>query len=538
MFHMTTTRSDWADLSRPGVIPDSLAGYVDYYSKNEPKADAVVFGSERITYRQLKKDIDHCARAMLACGLDKGDRVAMLCTPRPEFWTVFLAATHIGLTWVGLNPAYRRDELRHIVADCQPKMLFSIAQFEGRAYGDDLIALMNEFPSVEKLIAIDEDIQGAVSLGDFLLQAADTPDSRYRSAILFANAQDAALLVYTSGTTGKPKGALLSNHGLTRGATMQATHFGIENQQVVVNFPINHVACVADTCATTLVKGGKIVFQERFDPVATLQAMQDEKCSLIAGVPTMLQMMLDQPGFDQYDLSSVECVVWGGAAMPRDGIARLRNTCPRLLSVYGLTESSANIVFSQEGDSLEALAESIGKPDASIECRIVDDAGNLCTQGSTGELQFRADFFFLGYWNQPQASRDAFSEDGWLKTGDIGFLRDDGNLELVGRKSEMFKSGGENVYPREIEVILESLPEVAMAAVIGVPDDVFQEVGHAFVMLEPGQQITADELRDLCKNKLANYKVPKIFEVRLSLPVLPVGKIDKQTLKQEALTTS
>ncbi|MBW2690941.1 MAG: acyl--CoA ligase, partial [Deltaproteobacteria bacterium] len=403
----------------------------DYYSQHKPEADAVVFDSERITYRQLKKDIDRCARAMLASGLEKGDRVAMLCTSRPEFWTVFLAATHIGLTWVGLNPGYRRDELRHIVADCQPRMIFSIARFEGRAYSDDLLALVKEFPSVERLVAIDEGIPGAVSLNDFLRRAAETPDSRYRSAILSANAQDAALLVYTSGTTGKPKGALLSNHGLTRGATMQTTHFGIENQQVVVNFPINHVACVADTCATTLVTGGKIVFQERFDPTATLQAIQDEKCSLMAGVPTMLQVMLDLPEFDRYDLSSVECVVWGGAAMPKDGVARLRNTCSRLISVYGLTESSANIVFNNEGDSLNALAESIGKPDTSVECRIVDDVGNLCSQGSTGELQFRADFFFLGYWNQPEASKDAFSEDGWLKTGDIGFLRDDGNLELV-----------------------------------------------------------------------------------------------------------
>ena len=532
---MNEASSNQVDSSGPVAPPGSLAEYVGYYSQLKPEAEAVVFGSHRITYSQLRKDVDRYAQALLACGFKKGDRVAMLCTPRPEFWTVFLAATHIGLTWVGLNPGYRRDELRHIVSDCQPKMIFSLAQIEGREYSDDLSALMAEFPSVEELVAIDGAISGAAPLGDFLSRSEDITDSYYRSASLSVNIQDAALLVYTSGTTGKPKGALISNLGLTRGATMQATHFTVKNPQVVVNFPINHVACVADTCATTLVKGGKIVFQERFEPGTTLQAIQNEKCTLMAGVPTMLQMMLDQPGFNQYDLSSVECIVWGGAAMPKDGIARLRKICPRLLSVYGLTESSANIVFNNEGDSLDALAESIGKPDTSVECRIVDDAGNLCTQGSTGELQFRADFFFLGYWNQPEASNDAFSEDGWLKTGDIGFLRDDGNLELVGRKSEMFKSGGENVYPREIEIILESLPEVAMAAVIGMPDDVFQEVGHAFVILEPGQQITADELRTLCKKRLANYKVPKKFEVRPSLPVLPVGKIDKQTLKQEAL---
>jgi len=517
------------------MVLDSLADYVSFYAGLKPSAVAVVFGSRRISYLQLKKDIDDCARALLASGVKKGDRVAILCTPRPEFWTIFLAATHIGATWLGLNPGYKRDEFRYIVSDSQPKIIFSIAEWKDRQYSDDILILANEYPCIKTLVTIEGEIPGTLPLSEFLARATDIPDAQYRDAAGLTAPDNATLIVYTSGTTGKPKGALLSNHGLTMGATMQTTHFGIESPKVVVNFPINHVACVADTCATTLIKGGTIIFQERFDPAATLQAVQDEKCTLLAGVPTMLQMMLDRPEFDSYDLTSVECILWGGAAMPKDGIARLQRICPHLMPVYGLTESSANIVFGEAGASLDEMAETIGKPDVTVECRIVDVLGKPCAVGVEGELEFKASFLFLGYWQRPEATREAFTEDGWLRTGDIGFWREDGNMELVGRKSEMFKSGGYNVYPREIEIVLESLPQVAMAAVIGIPDEMFQEIGHAFILLEPGQEISTDELRILCREKLANYKVPKCFEVRDKLPVLPVGKIDKQTLRQSVL---
>ena len=224
---------------------------------------------------------------------------------------MFLAATQIGATWLGLNPGYKRDELRYIVSDCQPKMIFSISHWEGRDYAEDILALKEEFPCIEKLVAIEGAIPDAVPLLDFNDRAGEVSADQYRAAVQATGLQDPILLVYTSGTSGQPKGALLSNFGLTRGAVMQTRHFGVEDPQLVANFPINHVACVADTCATTVVKGGKIIFQQRFDPVAMLQTVQDEKCTLMGGVPTMLQMLLDQPGFESYDLSSLECVLWG-----------------------------------------------------------------------------------------------------------------------------------------------------------------------------------------------------------------------------------
>jgi acyl-CoA synthetase (AMP-forming)/AMP-acid ligase II len=302
-----------------------------------------------------------------------------------------------------------------------------------------------------------------------------------------------------------------------------------------VSFPINHVACVADTCATTLMMGGKIVFQERFDPEASLRAVQDERCTMLGGVPTMLQMQLDHPRFGQFDLSSLELVAWGGAAMPLDGITRLQRVCGRLLSLYGLTETSANIVFGDEQDGLERLAQSIGRPDRRVLCRVVDDLGQVCEPGIQGELQFKSDFFFLGYWNRELETREAFTDDGWLKTGDLGSMQADGLLVLAGRRSEMYKSGGYSIHPREIEMVLEDLPEVALAAVVGVPDALFQEVGHAFVVAEAGAAVSEAVLRETCRARLANYKVPKHFTVCAALPMLPVGKVDRSTLRKATI---
>lgn len=221
--------------------------------------------------------------------------------------------------------------------------------------------------------------------------------------------------------------------------------------------------------------------------------------------------------------------------MPVEYVDQLKALAPRLMTLYGLTETSANIVFGDSRDGLASLADSLGRPDASVACRVVDEAGSPCSPGEAGELQFRADFFFIGYWQHPQASRDAWTADGWFRSGDIGTVDIDGRLRLKGRRSEMFKSGGYNVYPRELESILEAIPGVASAAVVGVPDPLYQEVGWAWVVPEAGWHLSVSGLRDVCREQLANYKVPKHFRIVSELPLLPVGKIDKVRLQQLAV---
>jgi acyl-CoA synthetase (AMP-forming)/AMP-acid ligase II len=295
------------------------------------------------------------------------------------------------------------------------------------------------------------------------------------------------------------------------------------------------VACVADTCSTTLVKGGTIVFQERFDPEATIAAVAAERANVWGGIPTMLQLEMGLPNFEGYDLSSVEMVLWAGAALPRETIIRLQRMGPRLMTAYGMTETSAHVTYSDDDADLDALAETVGRPDPRVACRIVDQDGNECAPGVDGELQFHGDYLMLGYYERPEATAESFTGDGWFHTGDVGHWREDGNIVLVGRMSEMFKSGGYNVYPREVELALEEHEGVAMAAVISVPDKIYQEVGHAYVLREPGADVSADELSAHCRERLANYKVPKKISVQDTLPMLPVGKIDKKALKAEVL---
>ncbi len=514
--------------------PVCLADYVDSFAVQAPAREAVVFEQERLSYRDVNRRVDQFAYALLSMGIRKGDRVAMLSTPRPEFWIALLGTTAIGAIWVGLNPKLRLNELRYIVTDSGPRVIFSIREFEGRSYVADVSTLQREVAGIDAVVWIAGSIASGPTWQSFLEHGNGTSAAQVATARKAVSSRDPALIVYTSGTTGPPKGAVLSHFGLTYGANLQTAHIAVAHPRLVVNFPISHVACIADTCATTLVMGGTIVFQERFVPTEHLAATARERCTILAGVPTMLQMWLALPDFSRLDLSSLELIVWGGAMLPVEAIKQLRQRGVRLMNVYGMTETSCNVTYTDAEADLDVLANSIGKPDRRCEFRILAQSGSECRAGEVGELQFRGEYLMLGYWNRAEATRDVVLPDGWMRTGDLGFARPDGNVTLVGRLSERYKSGGYNVHPREIELVLEALPSVAMAAVIGVPDPLYQQVGHAYVLPAAGQSISEAELRAHCQKMLANYKVPKRFIVRTELPMLPVGKIDKVRLKETA----
>jgi len=510
------------------VQTEFLDDLLRQHARHFPGGEAVICGSRRVTYAELDRLVDALAIRLLEGNVARGDRVAVLCHPCLEFWSSFLAASRIGAIWVGINPKYRAEEIRHLLTDASPKLV--LAEERDSDIGDSLPGLVCQLAAQPRYRLLEE----VAVLGSEGLSAAENPGLKAR--ISERSADDAAALVYTSGSSGKPKGALLSHKGLTRGARMQIRHLAVERQSLVVSFPINHVACLADTCATTLISAGKIVFHRRFDPKAILRATADERCNMLGGVPAMLQMMLDDPAFHEADLSAVELIAWGGAPMSSEYIARLQELGKRLMTLYGLTETSANIVFGDESGGIAALADSIGIEDESVRCRIVKEDGVVCEDGESGELQFYGDFFFSGYWGREGDSRAAWTEDGWFRSGDIGYRRADGRLALVGRRSDMFKSGGYNVYPREVELALESLPGVAAAAVVGVPDPLFQEVGLAWIVPEPGSEPDAGSLKAACADHLANYKVPKYFRFIAEMPLLPVGKIDKGALRARAMS--
>lgn len=507
-----------------------ISDYVAHYAHAEPDAEALVSDTERIDYREFSERVDSFARALLAAGVVKGDRIAMLAPPSPEFAIVFFAATSIGAIWVGLNPKYTYGELQYVVADARPVLAITRERIEERNYLDDLKSLMAEQKCIHETILLDESAAPGgyafTQLEAFIARGRETPAETLAQSRNKVETGDPALIVYTSGTTGTPKGALIPHRGLVKCARIQRCFWDASPLRIQNFLPINHIGCVGDITAYAVVSGGAIVFMEKFDARESLAMIAREKITLWGGIPTTLQMSLDLPDFSSFDMSDVQIIAWSGAAAPKPLIERLLKITPRLSNAYGMTETVGSITFVPPCDDVELLSETVGRPVPDYEVKIDND-----TDGEAGEILVRGDFIMSGYWNNPEATAETIGREGWLHTGDIGRMRPDGYVELVGRKKEMFKSGGYNVYPREIEAVLESHPDISMAAVIGAPDALYGEVGHAYLISGKSPEPSETELRDYCREKLANYKIPKKFFVRAELPLLPVGKIDKQALK-------
>ncbi len=513
---------------------DRISDYPAYWAARYPDREAMVLGDTRWRYADLARNADLYAKALWAHGVRHGDRVAVLATPRPESLCLFLACARIGAMFTGLNLRFQYDELRYVIEDSRPRLLIYLPAFRGRDYRGDVRRLLDEGLGIEEAVSLGNGYSGlSRSFAQFLEGASAVPAATYETAIAAVKRLDPCLLVYTSGSTGRPKGAMLPHYGLSHCSRNQLDHWRAEPLRVLNNMPISNVFCIGDLFCFCMVGGGTTIFMERFDAKGVLTVIEREKVTLWGQVATMQQLVLSQPEADTADLSSLQMIFWAGARAPRELIQRLAKITPYLGSNYGLTESVAGVTFTPKGASLEVLADTVGKADPHYEIRIARPDGTSAADGEAGEIQIRGSCMMVGYWKRPEASAAAIDKDGWLHSGDIGLRRADGNFQLIGRMSDMFKSGGFNVYPREIEMMLETHPAVAMAAVIGVPDTLYGEVGHAYLLLRNGAEPGEEDLANWCKERLANFKVPKRFHLRQKLPMLPVGKIDKVALRKE-----
>ena len=511
-----------------------IDAYLDYWGDLRPDAEFLIDGGptfvgRRLTWAEARLEVDRVAAALVAAGMERGDRVAYLADSRLDYFIHFLAATSVGLIWQGLNPGYTRDELAYVVGDATPRVVFD-GTTGGGGGGDDLRSLAAEIDGVERSVSV-----GGADWTAFL-DAGQSVDAAAlagrRSAV---DPLDPAFIVYTSGSTGSPKGALLTHRGVCYCGVTGSTARGAGEGKIICNLPINHVGSVSDICCRKMVGGGPIVFQERFDAGAMLALIQAEQVRVWGGVPTIFHLCVEHPDFGTTDLSCVEQIAWGGAAMPAPVLEKLLDAtgAVRCTTGYGMTETTGGVMCTRRDADLDVLTTTVGAPIDGHEYRIVAADGRESAVGESGEILVRGDWTMAGYWNRPDATADTIDADGWLHTGDLAVMRPDGNVTIVGRLSEMFKSGGYNVYPREIELCLEDHPAVQMAAVVAVADQVFDEVGHAFVVTS--DETGVEDLRAHCIGRLARYKVPKAFHLLEELPMLAVGKIDKKALRAEAL---
>lgn len=501
----------------------------DRITAKSPAAISAVDGDRRFSYAQMGEVRDQYAKALLALGIRRGDRVAMATPPCLDFWILLHAATSIGAIWVGVNPRYQARDFEMLISDARPSILVAVSPFEGRDYVAELAPLLAEGAPV---VAIGQATSGALPVEAFLARGRAVSDEDLARARSLVDPEDPAVIVYTSGTTGRPKGAMLSHRAIALSAQVNAEWMTPHDLEAsICAAPVNHVGAINNICMNVMAGGGKIIFYPRVDVAALGELSRREKPTYLVSSPTGFAMMLAGGDQAQRRLSKNRLTVFGGAATALSVLEQIAPYRSRLSSVYGQTETCGIITRTLDTDTLEAHAVTIGKVLPGAELRIADGSGKALPDGQTGEIQIRGPYVMSGYFANPAATAEAFTEDGFLRTGDLGLVREDGNVVFIGRLKEMFKSGGYNIYPVEIEQAICEHPHVALAAVVAREDPKYQEVGHAFVQPKPGADVTGEEIRQFLKARIANYKVPKIIEIEMLLPTLPNGKLDKMTLK-------
>lgn len=523
-------------------IPDlaRINDYVAWHAQRAPDQPAAWCRGSMVSWVDLQRRVDAMARAFIGLGLEPGDRVAVLSTPRVEFLVAWLAAMRVGLIYVGLNPRYTYRELAHVVGDAGPAVILSLAQFENVEFEPAVARLRREFGFIRAGYRLDDGpaLGELAPVAELLARGEAVGDGHLARRIAAVGGRDAAVIVYTSGSTGRPKGAVIPHDSLVYGPRQASMAIDIDRPRTICSLPINHIGCLADLCSGVIVAGGMIAFLERFDPARFLELVEELRLTSIQHTPTVLQLLTEHPDFTTRDLSSLRLAAWGGAALPIATLRRFRGMGLKLMLAYGQTECISNICSADESYSDEQLTTTIGRPDPNQVVKLVDERLQEVPDGEPGEILAKHPAQMLGYFRNPAATAAAFTTDGFLRTGDIAVRQPDGTLRIVGRRSEMFKSGGYNVYPREIELCLEEHPAIAMAAVVGVPDPLYSEIGVAYLVPKSGADGPTEEgLREWCRARLANYKVPKRFVVRDELPLLPIGKVDKLALKRGALTS-
>lgn len=493
-----------------------------------PDRAAASEAERALNYAQLQAEVDRYARALLAAGVRRGDRVAMLAAPSVDFWIVFHAAAGIGAIWLGINPRYQRRDFEHVIADAEPALLVVMSPFEDRDYCAELADVAPGVP----MVCHGQPTAGARALADFLDQGESVSPGALEAARAAVDPEDAALIVYTSGTTGRPKGAMLSHRAIVASALANLDWMGAENlASSICAAPVNHVGAINNLCMPVLAAGGRLIFHPRVDLTALGEISRRERPCYLVSSPTGFAMMLQRPRSASDRLAYTRLIVFGGAVTPEPILAQIARPGLALANVYGQTETCGIITRTLPDATLSVMSETIGQVLPGAELRVADADGQPTLDGTPGEIQVRGPYVMSGYFRNPKATAEAFTVDGFLKTGDLGVRRPDGNVVFAGRLKEMFKSGGYNVYPVEVEQAICEHPAAQLAAVVAAPHPTFQEVGHAFVEAAPGQSLDGEDLRAFLRERIANYKIPKTFTIAAELPKLPNGKLDKLALK-------
>jgi fatty-acyl-CoA synthase len=508
----------------------------------------------RLTYRELQAQVNQCARALLHLGITKGQRVGIWSPNRAEWCITQFATAKIGAILVNINPSYRLHELEYVLNQSGCSAIVIAAAFKTSNYTEMLNSLAPELahceigklqaeklPELRTVIRMGEDrVPGMLPWPELMALGDRVSEEELQRVQREQEFDDPINIQYTSGTTGFPKGATLSHHNILNNGYFVARlqNFSHEDK-LCIPVPLYHCFGMVMGNLGCITHGAAMVYPaEGFDPQATLDAVQEERCTSLYGVPTMFIAELAHPDFAQYDFSSLRTGVMAGSPCPIEVMKRVNTEMhmPEVEICYGMTETSPVSTQTRVDSPLDKRVSTVGLVGPHLEIKIVDPAtGKVVPVGQPGELCTRGYSVMLGYWNNPEATANAIDQARWMHTGDLATMDEEGYLNIVGRIKDMIIRGGENVYPREIEEFLYTHPKISDVQVIGVPDPKYGEEIMAWVQLKTGTSATTEEIREFCQGKIAHYKIPRYVKFVESFPMTVTGKIQKFVMRQQSI---
>lgn len=509
-------------------IEATLPAFFDRIAAQYGDAVAIEDAGREISYAALRHEIRRCARALIASGVAEGDRVLLWAPNRAEWLIAAFAMAHIGAVLVPTNTRFKGGELEELAERTEARLIFSIGHFVGQDYPAQLLPQTRA--RAREIVVIGAHGGGDTRWEDFLARAEEVPEAALEARIARITPETICDIIFTSGTTGRSKGVLYAQGQFLRSVAVWADRVGLRRGDRVLGIPpFFHSFGYRAAALGSLIAGARLLPHASFDAEEVAGRIARDRISVLPGPPTIFTSLMGLPG--ARDFASLRLGITGASTIPAALIARMQGELglSGVCNGYGLSEAGGFGAITRAEDPIEITAQTSGQVMDGMELSIRAD-GKPLPQGSHGEICLRGYGVMQGYMGDPAATAEAIDPEGWLHTGDLGWLDPQGNLRIEDRVKDMFISGGFNCYPAEIERLLTDHPAIEVAAVIGIPDARMGEVGKAFVILRDGAQAGAEEIRDWARAHMANYKVPREIEIRADLPLSPSGKVLKRAL--------
>lgn len=532
----------------------TIGQWLEKWAVEFPDKEAIVYSDRdlRFTYSQLNKRVDDLAKGFIEIGVERGTHVGIWATNVPDWLTVMYACAKIGAVAVTVNTNYKQSELEYL---CENSDMHTLCVIDGDGYTDYIemtYKMLPElktcergflksprFPKMKNVVYIGQDkYRGMYNIPELLLLGKNTEDMKLEQMKAAVTCHDVVNMQYTSGTTGFPKGVMLTHHNITNNGYLTGEHMKFTAaDKLCCCVPLFHCFGIVLATMNVITHGCTQVMVEKFDPLVVLASIHRERCTAVYGVPTMFIAELNHPMFDMFDLSSLRTGIMAGSLCPIELMKRVQDKMfLRVTSVYGLTETSPGMTHTRIEQSFEERCETVGYEFEHTEVKVLDpETGEECPVGVQGELCNRGYNNMKGYYNNPQATAETIDKNGFLHSGDLGYKDENGNYRITGRIKDMIIRGGENIYPREIEEFLYKMPGIKDVQVAGIPSQKYGEEVGAFIILDEGADLHESDVKEFCKGKISHYKIPKYVLFVEGFPLTGSGKIQKFKLKEIGL---